>query len=276
MLKRILKKIVKKNKSSVPLKNFQPSKLNRKSLVDSWTDSELILFNNSLNWNAFTTDGLGRRVGDSHSDIKRNTPQELPDSRIVALNQVYPLEKKNVLEIGCFEGIHSIGLASMGAKVLGIDSRIENIIKARMRSFAYSFDDIDFKVLNLEKESLTSLGSGFHLVFNCGVLYHLIDPVTHLADVSKVCSNIMFLDTHIALEEEATEQYNTVLGNFKVKKYNEFGYKDVFSGMENYSYWLTEADLLKVLNELGFNFIETVYNKRERNGQRIRLYAHKR
>jgi tRNA (mo5U34)-methyltransferase len=46
------------------------------------------------------------------------------------------LSNKDVLEIGCFEGIHTIGLCNYSRRVYAVDSRIENV---RTPPHGYSF-----------------------------------------------------------------------------------------------------------------------------------------
>ena len=81
-------------------------------LESSKTGPDLERLNALAPWSAFTLDAHGRRVGCAHSGKKRATPQAIPDPRIVELDRRYGLRGRSVLEIGCFEGIHTV--ASQG------------------------------------------------------------------------------------------------------------------------------------------------------------------
>ena len=78
--------------------------------VDSLGDDELRELNALLRWNCFTADVHGRRFGQRAWPGKREQPQVVPDVRIVQMNEKFGLADKHVLEVGCFEGVHTIGL----------------------------------------------------------------------------------------------------------------------------------------------------------------------
>lgn len=108
--------------------------------VDDLSDADLSRLNDLLPWQCFTLDSNGRRFGKQASAKKRNLPQAIPDHRITELNRRFPLAGLSVLEVGCFEGVHTIALAGYGAKVVGIDSRIENVAKTMVRTWSFGFE----------------------------------------------------------------------------------------------------------------------------------------
>ena len=77
----------------------------------SVTDEDLDEVNNMLDWHAGTLLPDGRLLGRlERTPGKRTRPDTVPDERIILLNRRVPLRGRSVLEIGCFEGIHTLGL----------------------------------------------------------------------------------------------------------------------------------------------------------------------
>ena len=105
--------------------------------IDHLPDDELEQLNQLLPWRCFTLDGRGRRFGAPASATKRNVPQQIPDRRTPMLDQRFPLAGRTVLEIGCFEGVHTVGLAARAGQVIAIDSRIENVVKTIVRTWSF-------------------------------------------------------------------------------------------------------------------------------------------
>lgn len=102
-------------------------------MVEAMPDAELEALNALLPWRSFLVDGRGRRFGAPASPSKRNEPEQIPDRRIVMLHERLDLADKTVLEIGCFEGLHTIALAQRARAVLACDARIENVAKTLVR-----------------------------------------------------------------------------------------------------------------------------------------------
>lgn len=266
-----------KNKNSENIKNEVPLKIDNPHRypikhVDYLSDEDLIELNNILDWNSFLLDTNGRRFGNVAWSGKRTEPQIIPDPRHLTLNNLINLSDKHVLEIGCFEGIHTIGLCQFAKKVTAIDSRIENIVKTIVRASLFGYHPTVFKsdVENWRLQFDTLRSDVCHHI---GVLYHLKDPVTHLLEVGEITKDALLLDTHIAEDNEATETYQVKGQSYAYKKYLEG--KDVFSGMYDHAKWLTLHDLTEVLKSAGFKTVELLEKRAERNGPRILLFAKK-
>ena len=84
--------------------------------INDLKDEELERLNALLPWAAFVLDRQGRNFGQAYSPKKRNDPQAIPDRRIIELDRRYGLAGKYVLEAGCFEGIHTVGLLQKGQR----------------------------------------------------------------------------------------------------------------------------------------------------------------
>jgi hypothetical protein len=239
--------------------------------VDGLSDSDLERLNALLPWNAFTADARGRRIGNAAWSTKRTEAQVIPDRRIVLMNERFGLSDKSVVEVGCFEGIHTIGLCLHARSVLAVDSRIDNVVKTIVRCGLYGHHP-RVRLCDIEvPQDLSFLAAD--LMHHVGVLYHLRDPVRHLRAIPGFVGRGIMLDTHYALDAEATLSYEVDGRTYRYKQYGEFGIADPFSGMYDHSKWLTLDGIRSILDEAGFPQVEVVETRAERNGPRVLLFA---
>lgn len=241
--------------------------------VDPLSDSDLRKLNELLPWHSFVVDGRGRRFGAVAWDGKRSEPQMIPDSRAVLLDEHFVLADKHVLEIGCFEGNHTVALAQRAAKVSAIDARIENVVKTVVRCAFFGEHPTVFQH-DLER-GIDPDRLGADVVFHVGVLYHLTDPVTHLRDLAAVIRTGILLDTHFARDAQATESYRVNGRDVRYHRYHEGGAADPFSGTREHAKWLRLDDLLEILQSGGFHETEVVEMREERNGSRVLIIGRK-
>lgn len=174
--------------------------------VDPLSDAELEELNRLLPWRCFTIDGRGRRFGNPTREGKRDKPQEVPDRRIVEMDRRFGLADAHVLEIGCFEGVHTLGLCRYARRVTAVDSRIENVVKTIVRCALFGASPTVFRC-NVEERPLDLEALRADFVHHVGVLYHLADPVRHLRDLGQLARRGLMLDTHYCEDEEAKESY---------------------------------------------------------------------
>jgi SAM-dependent methyltransferase len=240
--------------------------------VDPLSDEDLTELNELFRWHAFTVDRHGRRFGGVAWRGKRDRPQVIPDPRIVLMNERFDLGDKHVLEFGCFEGIHTVGLAKFAARVTAVDGRIENVAKTIVRAAMYGSSPTVFKH-DVETVPVDPELMGADVLHHVGVLYHLTDPVRHLLELGRYIRIGVLLDTHYATDDEAVQAYEVHGRSFRYKQYHELGHDDVFSGLYAHSKWLRLDDIVGLLQETGFRNVEVVETRQERNGPRVMLFA---
>ncbi len=240
--------------------------------VESLSDEDLQALNALLPWRCFTVDSRGRRFGNRAWPGKRDTPQEVPDPRIIVLHERYDLRDKYVLELGCFEGVHTTALCSFGARVTAIDSRIENVVKTIVRCAMFGYAPTVF-VCDLERVDDYKRLPPVDMLHHVGVLYHLTDPVHHLRKLIPLVKTGIMLDTHYAEDRAAKDTYEVDGTPFRYHRYHEGGKAEVFAGMRDHAKWLRLDDIVAVLTELGFGDIDVVDNKHMRNGPRVLMHA---
>lgn len=244
----------------------------RTPLVDLLEDPDLERLNGLLPWRCFTVDSHGRPFGRPAWEGKRTDPQPVPDSRIELFDQRFDLSDKHVLEIGCFEGVHTVALCARARQVTAIDSRVENVVKTIVRA---AFFDENPRVLTLDLEGPPADGALLQadLCHHVGVLYHLTDPVRHLQRLGDWIARGLLLDTHYALPGDAAEHYTVDSRTYGFRRFRESGRADAFSGMRHHSKWLLLDDIVGLLQTTGFDEVEVVEEREERNGPRALLFA---
>jgi SAM-dependent methyltransferase len=239
--------------------------------IELLADEELERLNRLLPWAAFTLDSRGRALGVPHSTTKRATPQSIPDKRIIELNEFVALADRSVLEVGCFEGIHTCGLAQLAREVIGLDSRIENVAKTIVRCALLGYRP---RILCWDLESgLPEIDISHDVLHHVGVLYHLSDPATHLKTITRVTRHAIMLDTHVCDPSTTPlESYSIGGRTYRYARKAESGRDQPFAGMRDHAKWLALPDLEMLVEECGFR----IYRKQirdERNGLRVLLFA---
>jgi tRNA (mo5U34)-methyltransferase len=230
------------------------------------------MLNELLPWKAFTVDGHGRRFGGVAWRGKRDQPQPVPDRRTLLLEERFQLADKHVLEVGCFEGIHTIGLMRCAARVTAVDARIENVAKTILRTALYGYHPRVF-VHDVDQVPAGYDDLEADVLHHVGVLYHLRDPVRHLLEIGRYIRLGVMLDTHFALEDEARLVYEVNGKKYRYKQFQERGRADVFSGLGASSKWLPLDVITALLRQTGFDNVELVETRQERNGPRVLLVA---
>lgn len=256
-----------------PLSGWKPSALEA-PLVDELNDAQLEQLNAILPFRCFTVDKRGRRFGNPAGAKKRVEPQELPDRRVEMLHQEVDLSNKRVVEVGCFEGVHTVALCKRAKSVTALDSRVENVVKTMVRCGFYE-QYARVKVYDLE-ELGDSSPEWLHtdVLFHIGVLYHLTDPVAHLTALLSGVTDAILLDTHVARDEQLNGEYESQGRTWKYFRYGEHKrYGAVFAGMRDHAKWLSEKDVHQVLANCGFTNLKTMEVRDERNGLRVCLLA---
>ncbi len=232
------------------------------------SDDTLAEVNALLDWRASTALPDGRVVGKPSAN-KRPILNDIPDRRIKLLNDGMRLNGKTVLEIGCFEGIHTLGMLELGAQVTGVDIRPVNVAKTLMRLSLYGHST---PVFLADCEDIDPAFGHFDIVFHFGVLYHLTEPVEHLAKMAQR-GDVLYLDTHVAAPQDATSHDVIDAERYAYRRVTEGGWRDPFSGPESYAKHLTLTALRAALTRAGYTQIKLLRFRAERNGPRVLMIA---
>lgn len=113
-----------------------------------------------------------------------------------------PFEELRIVDLACLEGLYGIEFARLGATVLGIEGREQNLAKARFVKEALGLDRLTLVHDDVRNLSVDRHGR-FDIVFCSGIFYHLDVPdVFHFTRrMAEVCDGFLFLNTHISPAE---------------------------------------------------------------------------
>lgn len=240
--------------------------------VDLLSDEDLDRLNALLPWHSTTLDSSGRLLGRTVTPGKRDGADAIPDPRILRMDERFGLAGRHVLEVGCFEGAHTIALCRSAGRVTAVDSRIENVAKTLVRCAMYGCRPTVLPI-DVERNIDSCARMRPDLVHHVGVLYHLQDPARHLRALGRVAGRGLMLDTHFARAEDATETYRCGWRRFRFRPHKEGGRDDPFSGMRDGSRWLLLDDIVSVLGRAGFDRVDVAEVREERNGPRALIFA---
>ena len=186
---------------------------------------------------------------------------------------------RRIVDIGCLEGYFSIECGLQGAEVLGIDGKLLNVRKCEFVRSVLGIEQATFVLGDAMNVTNESFGQ-FDVVLALGILYHLEDPYTFLANLAGVCRGFALIDTHVTLEDQPDtikagwrpdfSEMRTFTFNgraYQGRLFREFTpgtphkAKELSptASLENeFSVWLTEESLIRMLHDVGFSGTEKV------------------
>ena len=157
-----------------------------------------------------------------------------------------------VLDLACRTGTFAVALAALGARVLAVDGRIENL------------DEVpatvgDLRLLHADVRDLTVKAHGVHDVTLClGILYHLDagDALRLLDAMRQVTDGFAIVDTHVAAADSREVEW--VDGTpYAGWRYDEPEGLESSIGNTS-SWWFTEPALHRLILDAGWSTVECV------------------
>ncbi|MFH1386207.1 MAG: class I SAM-dependent methyltransferase [bacterium] len=196
-----------------------------------------------------------KRTGDEIK-LKRNL-------QIISDITQKPFNQLRVLDLACLEGLYSVEIAKLGAKVVGIEGREANIEKAKFAKEALGLANLDFFLDDVRNLSQSKYGS-FDVVLCLGILYHLDEPdvFRFMEKISEVCTGLVIIDTHISLSNRKTVSFNGQ--KYQGKYFREHNpwtslekrKKALWASLDNVkSFWPTRESLVNLLAAVGFTSV---------------------
>ena len=103
--------------------------------------------------------------------------------RVNYINDLFPLNEKNILDVGCGGGILAESMAKLGGNVTGIDQSEIAIKIAKLHAKENNLS-IDYKLLNIE-DFLKKDSSKFDVITCLEMIEHVPDPASIITSCSK-------------------------------------------------------------------------------------------
>ncbi|MBF0232559.1 MAG: methyltransferase domain-containing protein [Desulfamplus sp.] len=193
------------------------------------------------------------------------------DYRIKYIAYTLDFRDQRVLELGPLEGHWSILIEKMGAKEnISLEAKQKNYIKCMRIKNKYGLSHTKFYQLDIEDlynhKTIPPFTGKFDLIFCIGLFYHLPNPPKALTWFLSQ-SDTLFLGTHY-VEKQFIECYHQegIFSDasvdyrgesYKGKWYSENVEADS-SGMSPHSFWPYEVDLIRMLEQAGYQQIQVL------------------
>lgn len=233
---------------------------------------DLAVLNALLPWSS-RNDYRGLELGTPYSATKRSAVQKIPSSRVLALHSHLSLEGRVVADVGCYEGIDAVSLVHCGARVLGLDFQIENIVKALVLAWYFgASESVKFALCDIDKRQLIPTLAGLRtnrvdLVFASGLLYHLASPEKFLAECAEVADSV-YVSTQLFDVKSESDVTETDVLSLKGRRIAEPS-SGPFRGASSFGLWPTRHSLFEAAMQVGLRHVEIISETVERNGPRI-------
>ena len=173
------------------------------------------------------------------------------------------LDGMSVLELGPLEGMHTHRLEQLGAaRILAIESNVEAylkclIIKEAMRMTRSSFMLGDFNLY------LQETPERFDMVFACGVLYHMEDPLALIRGIARTTDRC-FVWTHYYDDGASTGRVavpaalDGITTTYYRWHYHDRAQPLFWGGNKPTASWMKRDDILAAFRHFGMDHIEII------------------
>lgn len=177
---------------------------------------------------------------------------------------VTPERRPRVIDLGCREGGFAAEFARAGYEVLGLEARQSNVDRCHIVEDSLQLPRLTF--VRDDARNVSQYGE-FDVCFNSGLLYHLDEPIRHLADCAAITTRLLVLNTHYSTREptpafELSEQTENegVLGRW----YRDLAPNTTAEAMEENrgaswgnanSFWVEKHHLMAAVRAVGFDLV---------------------
>lgn len=188
---------------------------------------------------------------------------------------------KRILELGPLEGHHTRSMIESGAReVVAIEGISDCFLRCLIVKEAFHLDRALFLFGDFCQYA-SETAEAFDAVLAAGVLYHQTNPAKLIHDLARITDAVMVW-SHVAGESHpgGTEGSVTCGGMTYHGKLNDYGgtrptLEGYCGGLQDTSFWLYPADMLKCFQDAGFARITEKESPSNDNGDSLLFVARK-
>jgi hypothetical protein len=215
------------------------------------------------------------------------------DPRIVwALEQFGSIQGKNILELGPLEASHTFLISQHGPKrIVAIEANKLALLKCLVVKEILNIRNAEFLLGDCQKWFEQS-DEWFDLIFACGILYHMPEPVRLLTSICAHTDALMIW-THY-FDENAmpvgdprrapfsgnvhTEAFHGMRVRLHERRYFQAQADQRFcGGLQDKHYWMERSQIIQVLAQCGFSEISISHEEPDHVfGPAFALFARRR
>jgi hypothetical protein len=142
------------------------------------------------------------------------------------------------IELGPFNGLHTVLLAPYCKRLICLEARRENIEAAKVSVAEAGLINVDFILGDIEAARIRTLANviGADVIFASGVLYHLFHPINVLSEIGWI-TELCIGWTHLA--ETVTGYHDGYEGRWFPECDNPL------AGMSPKSWWMTPDEFVR-------------------------------
>jgi 2-polyprenyl-6-hydroxyphenyl methylase / 3-demethylubiquinone-9 3-methyltransferase len=188
---------------------------------------------------------LAHRWWDPESEFK--PLHQINPLRLKWIDQLHPLAKQNVLDVGCGGGLLSEAMAKRGAqKVLGIDLADKSIRAAQLHALESGVDNVTYECVSTEALALRE-PNGFDVVTCMEMLEHVPGP----ASIVSACATLV--------KPGGTVFFSTLNRNPKAYVLGVIGAEYVLGlvpkGTHDYQKFIRPSELVQMASNCGLDVL---------------------
>jgi SAM-dependent methyltransferase len=169
----------------------------------------------------------------------------------------------SILELGPLEGAHSYQLELLGAReILSVEANIEAFLKCLIVKEIVGLNKTRFLLGDI-MGFFGTCDQRFDLIFCCGVLYHMVDPLALLYEVATHTDRV-YLWTHYYLEDKTPPRLKAeverfgMTANYYSLKYENVDLGTFYGGNAPLSCWMEKEHTIAALQHFGLNKISII------------------
>ncbi len=224
------------------------------------------------------------------SEVKSGGAGLFDDARIKMMHEQFPLDGKNVLELGPLEGAHTYMIEHFNAAdIVAVESNSNAYLKCLIVKELYHLVHTSF-LFGDATEYMERCNRSFDICLASGILYHSQAPGKFIETISKISERV-FIWTHfydldaIKKTPDVLKKFNgksteTTLGfSYEINRY-EYGealnWEGFCGGSASFTSWITKPSMLEILDRCGYKKINILFEDyKHPNGPNICLFASK-
>jgi SAM-dependent methyltransferase len=213
----------------------------------------------------------------AHNIVLDDGTQTKPDAEIFVqgsayravercLRALYPqgLGGVRIADLGCLEGGYAVGLARLGAEVLGIEIR-----RANYANCCLVKERVNLPLLRFVQDDVWNMAAHgpFDVILCSGVLYHLDRPKRLLEIMARCAGKAVLLNTHFATAAaNATFALSELTENEGLagRWYGEGpprSEESRWAAWDNArSFWIRKEHLMQAIRDAGFTMVFEQYD----------------